>query len=82
MNVNRTASSLLRPALTLCLIVLLSWPIKNIYGQDLRKIVLASRADTDSTQIVRQGGLSRGFEQHAASLRNDLRVQAQTRPQG
>jgi hypothetical protein len=25
-------------------------------------------------------GLSRGFEQHAASLRNGLRMQAQTRP--
>ena len=31
-------------------------------------------------QLVRQGGLSRGFEQHAASLRNGLRLQAQTRP--
>ena len=31
-------------------------------------------------KLVRQGGLSRGFEQHAASLRNGLRMQAQTRP--
>ena len=50
------------------------------HSQDLRKIVLARRANADSTQVVRQGGLSRGFEQHAASLRNGLRMQAQTRP--
>ena len=39
----------------------------TLFGQDLRKIVLARRADADSTQIVPQGGLSRGFEQHALS---------------
>ena len=53
---------------------------KELQKQDLRKSVLAGRADEDSTQIVPQGGLNRGFEQHAASLRNGLRMQAQTRP--
>ena len=33
-----------------------------------------------SSKPVRQGELSRGFEQHAASLRNGLRMQAQTHP--
>ena len=54
--------------------------INTAYVQDLRKTALARRTDEDSTQIVRQGGLSREFEQHAASLRNGLRLQAQTRP--
>ncbi len=31
-------------------------------------------------KLVRQGGCSREFEQHAARLRNDLRLQAQVRP--
>jgi len=39
-------------------------------------------SETSMVEIVGKPlwGLSRGFEQHAASLRNGLRVQAQTRP--
>ena len=37
-------------------------------------------APTKSTDFFVWLGLSRGFEQHAASLRNGLRMQAQTRP--
>ena len=63
MNVNRTASSLLHPALTICLIVLLSWPIKNTYSNEgLARLAtplvdplltLPPEIKTDSTSSIR-----------------------------